>query len=423
MSIVVSDEKKVPAEEQAGVAPHERPVPRISIHVFHVDPDFAATAEQVSSDRRLSKAHMLVSEGGVTAAVEYYKANASPNLLIIETAAQGTAALDELESLAEVCEESTKVLIIGQANDVQLYRKLIRQGVSEYLVAPLTPVQLIETISSLYVNPDDPPIGRIVTFVGARGGAGASMLAHNVGWYIAETLKIDTAILDYDLPFGTAGLDFNQDPGQSIADALAAPERLDDVLLERLLIKCSEHLSIFAAPAMVDRIYDAEDRAYEAVIDQVRESTPCVIVDLPHAWTAWTRQTLLASDEIALVATPDLTSLRNAKNIFDLIRESRPNDAPPRLIINQVGVPKRPEITVKEFAAALDVEPSFVIPFDPHLFGTASNNGQMLIEVQPKSKVSDGVRTLAEVLTGRSVEQVPKKNGISMLPFLTRKAS
>ena len=125
-------------------------------------------------------------------------------------------------------------------------------------MAPLNPLQLIETISGLYVNPDAPPIGRVVAFVGARGGAGASTIAHNVAWYIAEGLKIDTAIVDFDLPFGTAGLNFNEDPGQGVADALAAPERLDDVLLDRLLIKCGEHLSLFAAPALLDREYEVD---------------------------------------------------------------------------------------------------------------------------------------------------------------------
>jgi len=423
MSIAVSHEENVAVDEKAGVTPSERPVPRISIHVFHEHPDLAATVERASSDRRLSKAHMSANEGGVASAVEFYKNSTTPNLLVVETSSQGESALAELESLAEICDENTKVLVIGQANDVQLYRELIRRGVSEYLVAPIEPVQLIEAISGLYVDPNAPPIGRIVTFISARGGAGASTLAHNIGWYVAEKLKVDTAILDLDLPYGTAGLDFNQDPGQGIADALSAPERLDDVLLERLLIKCGEHLSLFTAPAMIDQVYEAKCAAVETVIDQVRSTTPCVVVDLPHAWTDWARQTLLAADEIVLVATPDLTSLRNAKNIVDIVSGRRPNDAPPRVIINQAGIPKRPEISVKEFSAALNIEPSIVIPFEPHLFGTAANNGQMLVEVQPKSKVSEGIRTLAELLTGRTVQQAPKKNGISLLPFLAQKAS
>ena len=423
MSIAVSHDENVAADVKVGVTPSERPVPRISIHIFHVNSDLASVVERASSDRRLSKAHLSVNEGGVASAVEFYKNNTTPNLLVVETASQGKSVLAELESLAEICDENTKVLVIGQANDVQLYRELIRRGVSEYLVAPIEPVQLIETISGLYVDPNAPPIGRVVTFISARGGAGASTLAHNIGWYVAEKLKVDTAILDLDLPYGTAGLDFNQDPGQGIADALSAPERLDDVLLERLLIKCGEHLSLFTAPAMIDQVYEAKCSAVETVIDQVRSSTPCVVVDLPHAWTDWARQTLFAADEIVLVATPDLTSLRNAKNIVDIVGGHRPNDAPPKLIINQAGIPKRPEISVKEFSSALNIEPSFVIPFEPHLFGTAANNGQMLVEVQPKSKVSEGVRTLAELLTGRSVQQAPKKNGMSLLPFLAQKAS
>ena len=409
-------------EDDFGAAAHERPVPRISIHVFYEYPDTAATAQRASTDRRLSKAHTEVREGGVSGAVAHYKENATPNLLVVETQAQGPAVLAELERLAEVCDEATKVVVIGRVNDVQLYRELIRRGISEYLVAPLNPIQLIETISGLYIKADAPPIGRVIAFASARGGCGASTLAHNVGWYIAEGMKIDTAIVDLDLPFGTAGLNFNEDPGQGIADALAAPERLDDVLLDRLLIKCGEHLSLFAAPAMLDRVYDAGEAAYESVIDQVRASMPCVIVDMPHAWTPWARQTILNADEIVFVATPDLASLRNAKNIMDLVRSNRPNDAMPRLVINQTGVPKRPEIPVKEFASALNIEPSLVLPFDPQLFGTAANNGQMLAEVQPRSKVSEGVRHLAKLVTGRNVQPISKKSGMSILPFLNRKA-
>jgi pilus assembly protein CpaE len=405
-----------------GAAAHERPVPRISIQVFHEFPDTASALSRASTDRRLAKAHMEVHPGGMNGAMEFFRQNPTPNLLIVETLGQGAAVLAELDHLAEVCDEDTKVIVIGRVNDVQLYRELTRRGISEYLVAPLNPLQLIETISGLYVKPDARPIGRVVAFAGARGGVGASTIAHNTGWYIAERLKINTAIIDLDLPFGTAGLNFNEDPGTGVADALAAPERLDDVLLDRLLIKCGEHLSLFAAPATIDRVYDVDPSAYESVIEQVRSSTPCVIVDLPHAWSVWARQTILSSDEIVLVATPDLASLRNAKNIIDMVRNQRPNDAPPRLVLNQTGVPKRPEIPTKEFAAALNLEPTLVIPFDPQLFGTASNNGQMLPEVQPNAKASEGIRHLAELVTGRQVQQAAKKTPMSFLPFLSRKA-
>ena len=92
-------------------------------------------------------------------------------------------------------------------------------------------------------------------------------MAHNVGWCIAEELHINTTIVDLDLPFGTTGLDFNDEPGQGIVDALSSPERLDDMLLDRLLVKRGEHLSIFATPASLDRDYDVPADAFEAVLD------------------------------------------------------------------------------------------------------------------------------------------------------------
>ena len=408
---------QVPTPEAFGAKPHERPVPRISIHAFVEFPDSGAALQRAGADRRLAKAHLNVQLGGIGAAVEHYNGVVTPNLLIVETRLNGQAALEELDRLAHVCDPATKVIVVGRTNDVELYRELMRRGASEYLVAPLNPIHLIEVISGLYLEPGASPIGRVVGFIGARGGVGSSSLAHNVAWCVAEELHINTTIVDLDLPFGTTALDFNDEPSQGVAEALSAPERLDDVLLDRLLIKRGEHLSLFTAPAALERDYDAGPDAYESVLDAVRQSTPCVIVDLPHLWTPWVKATLVNADEIVIVATPDLASLRNAKSMTEVLKNNRPNDTPPRLVLNQVGQPKRPEIPAKDFAETLGVDPACVINFDPQLFGQAANNGQMLIELQSASSSAQAVRRLAQLITGRAPQANQKSNG-SLLSFL-----
>jgi len=410
---------QAPETEAFGAKPHERPVPRISIHAFVEFPDTGAALQRAGTDRRLSKAHLNVQLGGIAGAVDHYNGSVTPNLLIVETRLNGQAALDELDKLAHVCDPSTKVIVVGRVNDVELYRELMRRGASEYLVAPLNPMHLIEVISGLYLEPGAAPIGRIVTFLGARGGVGSSSLSHNVGFCIAEELHINTTIVDFDLPFGTAGLDFNDEPGQGVADALSAPERLDDVLLDRLLMKRGEHLSLFTAPAALEREYDANPDAYESVLEAVRQTTPCVVVDMPHVWAPWVKATLIGSDEIVLVATPDLASLRNAKSLMETLKHNRPNDALPRLVLNQVGQPKRPEIPAKDFAETLGVEPACVMSFDPALFGEAANNGQMLIELQANAPSSASIRRIAHVVTGRAPQAQPK-NAPSILSFLSK---
>ena len=121
------------------------------------------------------------------------------------------------------------------------------------------------------------------------------------------------------------------------------------------------------------------------------------------------------------MATPDLASLRNAKNIIELIKSARPNDAPPRLVINQVGVPKRPEIPAKDFAETMGVDPVAVLPFDPALFGQAANNGQMLIEIAAQG-ADFGSGAPARARPHRPHRRsAPAKNASSLLSFFKGK--
>ncbi|MBU6155604.1 MAG: AAA family ATPase [Alphaproteobacteria bacterium] len=408
-------------ETPFGAALQDRPIPRVSIHAFCESPETGAVIQRAGQDRRLAKAHLTVHMGGVFGAVEYFGDSSTPNVIMVETREQGNAIFGELEKLAQVCDPGTKVIVIGRSNDVALYRELIRQGISEYLVSPLNPIQVIEAVASLYHGQSSGPIGKVFAFYGARGGSGSSTFAHNVAWSIAEDQRIATTVIDFDVPFGTTGLDFNQDIGQGIAEALTSPERLDEVMLERLLLKHTDRLSLLISPALVDREMDISPEAVDIIIDAVRQISPCVIIDLPHSWSNWVKQVLSSADEIVITATPELSSLRNGKNLHEMLTQSRPNDQPLKFALNQVGVPKRPEIPVKDFANAMGCDPSVVMPFDPQIFATANNNGQMLAELNAQSRPAQLFRDLGQVLTGRAprVDAKPTR-GIS-LDFLRRK--
>lgn len=400
----------------------EASVPRIGIHAFCERPETAEMIRAAAGDRRLSRATVQVFDGGMVYALQHYQNQPTPSLIMVEGPPQAAQLLNMLDALSEVCDAGTKVIVLGAANDVALYRELIRRGVSEYLVPPFQPLALIRGITSLYADPSAPFLGRQIAFMGAKGGAGASTLAHNVAWTIGERIQASTVLVDFDLPFGTAGLDFNQDPVHGVADALSQPDRLDPVLLDRMMVRCSDKLSLFAAPATLDDDYDIGADVYEEVASKIRTTAPFVVVDLPHVWSGWVKRMLMASDELVVVATPDLASLRNAKNIIDLVRSARPNDAPPRLVLNQVGVPGRPEIPMKDFAGALNIEPVLVLPFDPKTFGQAANNGQMLEQTAAKSKAAEGVVHLAQMIARREAgAPAPKAKPASLLGKLIKR--
>jgi pilus assembly protein CpaE len=263
-------------------------------------------------------------------------------------------------------------------------------------------------------------LGQVHAFIGAKGGVGSSTIAHNTTWTMGRLFGSDVILADIDLPFGTAGLDFNLDPAQGMAEAVFGGDRLDEVLLDRLLAKCEDHLSLLAAPAALDRSYDLDEASFDHMMEIVQANVPTVVLDVPHLWTSWARKMLVAADEVIITAVPDLANLRNAKAIIDLLRQARPNDAPPKLILNQVGVPKRPEIKPDDFAAALQLAPLAVIPFDPLLFGTAANNGQMIAEASAKTAVSDVFTDVAQIVTGRKEVKRKARRGFDLGPLLQR---
>ncbi len=392
-----------------------RPVPRISIQAFCETESVANPIERAAGDRRMSKAHLKVHMGGIATAIEFYQTAATPNLIILESRDEPKQLIHSLQRLAEVCDQSTKVVIIGHYNDVSLYRELVRSGVSEYVVAPISMADVVSVIAGIFVDPDAEPIGRSIAFVGAKGGVGSSTIAHNIAWTISNLFASEVVVADMDLAFGTANINFDQDPAQGIAEAVFAPERIDEVYLDRLLAQCAERLSLLAAPSTLDRVYDFDPEAFSQIIETAQRSAPVLVLDVPHVWCGWSKMTLTQADEVVITATPELANLRNTKNIVDALKKLRPNDPPPKLVINQAGIPKRPEISAADFAEPLGIQPLSIIPFDPAFFGTAANNGRMLGEMDPQNPVVLAINEMAHVLTGRSEVKARKKSGLDSL--------
>jgi pilus assembly protein CpaE len=405
-----------PDEQPDDAPPHAddyiAPAPRVSVQAFCETVETAAAVRSAGEDRRLAKAHVTVKMGGVATAIETYSSVPTPNVIILETEGSNDI-LEGLDELATVCDPGTRVVVIGTAHDTAPYRELVRRGVSDYVIGPVKPLDAVRSICSLFSASEAVALGRIIAIVGAKGGVGASTVAHNVAWAISRDLALDSVVIDLDLAFGTASLDYNQDPVQGIANAVFSAERLDTTVMERLLAKCTDHLSLLAAPATLDRVYDFGAEAFDAIFDTLRLTTPCIVLDVPHQWSAWTRRILVGADDILIVAEPDLANLRNTKNMLNILKSARPNDRPPLYCLNQVRMPKRPEIDARGFTKTIEIPPIASIPFDSRMFGTAANNGQMIAEIASSHRTTKTFLQIAQRLTGRGEAKNPRGSFLS----------
>lgn len=376
-------------------------IPRIAIHVFGETEEFAQVWARVAADRRLTKANATYFDGGFVAAIKHYMGATTPELLIVETQATLEILQYELDSLAEVCDAGTRVIIVGHHNDIQLYRKLLQLGVSNYAVFPLSISSIIDSIAEIYNEPGTEKVGRSYAFIGAKGGVGSSTLAQNVAFEMASAGDAEVLLVDMDVPFGTGSLNLDVEPNQGLLELLDRPDQISAETIDRVLVRRGPHLNLIGAvPGLeVDRPIDSG--SVGAFLDAAQQHLPFIILDVPHVWSTWTRQVLTDADRIVVVATPEIACLRNAAGLIERLGQMRPNDPKPLLALTQVGVPKRSEVSAKEIATTLKVEPVASIPFDPRLYSEASAKGKLICEVDRRRPASLACRSIAAALDPR----------------------
>lgn len=382
---------------RAPQAGDDQPLPAIKLHLCWDRPAMADLFADLVTDERVSRAETTLHRGGLDSAVLRYADGDIPDLIVLDTTLRAPQIVAALNQLAHVLEQGAKVIVLGAVNDVGLLRELAGRGVSEYIMAPFHPDDLVAAMCRLYADTDK---SRVVAVIGARGGVGASTVAHNLAWSIAEQQEARTTLVDFDLSFGTAALNFDRYTSEAVADALLAPNPNDSAFLERVAAKATDRLTMLAPPAMLGHPFELDVGAVDAVIKGARRMSAFVILDLPHTWNTWVKQTLIDADDVIIVATPDLASLRNAKALLDQLNPARPG-AEAVVALSMIGAPKRPEISFKDFAGGIGATPVLALGFDTALFTAAEIKGRMIGEIAPTSKPAKAFDDLAAALTGR----------------------
>ncbi|MGE5504508.1 MAG: AAA family ATPase [Actinomycetota bacterium] len=394
---------------------------RLTIDAFALTPEVAEVLKQVRDHRGLAKSRVTVHGGGLAGAVAHYAETPTPQVVIVEDEDDEATLLARLDQLAEVCEAGTRVLVIGAANDIHLYRTLMGRGVSDYLLRPVAAQQVLDAMAALFADPASGPKGRVIACWGARGGSGSSTLAQNLAWTLGHFLQEPVVYADLDLAFGTSVLAFNVDAKQTVADALAHPERLDEVLMERCMVDYDDHLQVLASPGEPRNHQRIDAEGLDRVIELAARMAAVVVLDVPHQWSEWTEHLLTVADEVVVTATPDLPSLRDCKALVEILASRRGSDAqPPRLVLNRMDAARKTQLTPKDFEETIGVVPALLIPFEPQVFGEAANNGQMVGEAAKSHKVAELFRQLAATVAGKtpSARKAPRRK--SLLDWLKR---
>lgn len=391
--------KPEPKPTPAPAPARDRPLPAISIYMSWDRPDAEALMRNLAADARLARAETEVARGGLDGAVARAQAR-EIDLFVLDTNLDGAPMLAALDRL-RVAAPGACIVMLGAVNDIALLRELAARGVSDYIVPPANADQVARSLCALFA---DVAPAQVIAVIGARGGIGASTIARNVAWSISERQQRKTTLVDLDLSFGAAATSFGADVQLSVTDVLRADDPED--ALSRALSKQTPHLQLLAAPAKTESL-ELELMEFDELLANVRRTSSHVVLDLPHAWEPWVRTALREADEVVVVAGPDLASLRNADNMLKLLRSERDKPSAPTVVLSMTGLPKRPEIPVKDFAQALQTQPAMMFAFEPELFAAAESENRMIYEATPDAKAALQLDTLATLLTGHEAVARP----------------
>ncbi len=380
-----------------GIAPDRA----LALAAFAADEVTRSTIEQAAD---LHWPGSKVLDGGLAAATEYLAQGETPDLLIVDLGTSQDPFTD-LMTLADSCDPKTDVIALGTINDLHLYKQFVNAGVADYLVKPFSADELESALlaASLRESADAPTeqaaanLADVTLVIGTRGGVGASLIAANGAWIMAEERDKHVALVDLDVQFGTSALALDLVPAGGLLEALQNPSRVDKLFMASAMVPRTDHLSVLAAEEELSRDTTFQPEALDRLLEEMRPNFDAVWIDMPRAMVRHLSHAFSGVKSILLVSDLSLAGMRDAVRLRAYCQDAAPR-AEIKLVLNRVTRTKTDGLTVGQFEKGTESSVDFQVPEDEKTTATSAATGKSLSQVAKRAKITASVRTIANSL-------------------------
>lgn len=367
----------------------------------------------VSSVLKQFFADAIVRDGDSSAALAYLAEVPAPKVVIVDIG-ESSQPLSAMLSLTAAFTDDTRLIGIGEINDIALYRELTEAGVTDYLVKPVSEKALAAALSrseedaavktpAPQATPDE--VHKLVV-VGARGGVGASTTAVNLAWIFSEEKGIKTALVDLDLEFGTIALSLDLEPTRGLREALETPARIDNLFISSATAKLTDNLSIMATEENLSHGHSFSPNAVEVLFETLAQENGCIVIDLPRALYSVRDQVLNQATRVILVTELSLSALRDSIRLLGIIEEATPK-TPITVVANRCKGGQQ-AMGEGEFQKALGRKVDFMITDESKAFNDAANTGKPVVNHAGRSKAAKSLRSIADIVASDSSDSQSK---------------
>lgn len=346
-----------------------------------------------------------VQQGGPDLFAQMLESAPPPKMVIVDIDGQVDPASVVTRLIGLIGPES-KLIVMGSANDVPLYRKMLKAGVVDYLVKPLNTETLNQALAAALrgnAPGKEARDARIVVVIGVRGGVGASTIAVNTGWLLAHETKSNCALLDLDLQFGTSSLALDLEPGRGLRDIVNSPHRVDGLMIASSMVSESDQFSVLGAEEAVDELVPMDGGAIAALLKEMRGNFDFIFVDLPRHLVATQKRLLAAAHEIVLVTELSLAGIRDTLRIKTALNNLGCT-AHLNIVASRTGTSHVGQVDAATFEKGTQVKIDLSVPDDPKSMMQAANSGKALGAVAAQAPATKALRSLAQKLGGPAAE-------------------
>ncbi|NHN89699.1 AAA family ATPase [Acetobacter conturbans] len=344
-------------------------------------------------------------------AIAKLRKGASPDVIIIDVSGE-EQPVTILVELSNILEPNVKVLVVGERQDANFYRQLTRGlGVAEYLYKPLNRSMVTRFFGPYLAEdeyvPDAARGGRVLGFIGARGGVGTTTIVANFSWYLGEVARRHTLIVDADLYTGAISVLLGVKADGGLRTAFESPQRVDELFVERSAQKIGERCDVLSSQVDISDSISISREGPRHLIDIVKRKYNYITIDIPRGINDFSKEISELSEQKIIVIDASLPALRDVLRYIDYQRRNK-NAARPLIVLNKLGEPGT--LSLKEISDGLGRPPDVVIPFVPRIVNESEISGYPV--AGSKNAFTSGISELVQEAASVSIEKKEKKESI-----------
>jgi pilus assembly protein CpaE len=354
-----------------------------------------------------------VQQGAPDMFAQMLESAAPPKMAVVDIDGQEDPVATS-SRLVNLCGPDCKIVALGSANDVGLYRCMMGVGIIDYLVKPLSSDVLNQAMAAALKGGSGGKLAakdaKIIVVIGVRGGVGASTVAMNAGWMMAHDLKLNVALLDLDLQYGTSSLALDLEPGHGLRDIVSSPHRVDGLMIASSMVTESDQFAVLGAEESIDEVVPIDNAAVTALLKEMKGDFDFIVVDLPRHLFASQKRLLASAQDIVLVTELSLAGIRDTLRMRTALK-SLECPATLTVIAARTGPAHAGHVDTAAFEKGAQIKIDAVIPEDPKTMMEAANGGKAVGAIAKNAPMTKALRALAVRLTGKTEAAAKKQDG------------